>query len=311
MAKKTDKKTEQKIIELYQQGLSMARAGAECGVTSATVLRILNEYQIPKRTKGGIYKIPDEEVIKRYTNGESCQQIADSYNVTFHTISNILEKYNIARNNKYHNLSLDDNYFEIIDRYDKAYFLGLLITDGSVNLNDNSIRLSLGAKDKHILEIFSQKTGNSNKLYERLDERHHEFSFGVKNKKWKEDLAKYGVIPQKTSSVYLPSLSEEMMSHLIRGMIDGDGWISFAAHQLGFCGNEQTVNQVKQYLVDKLNIFNVKVLHTETNLWQITWASKKDIITICNYIYDNKQDCYLIRKYNEFLKIQGNTEVTN
>lgn len=102
-----------------------------------------------------------------------------------------------------------------------------------------------------------------------------------------------------------------MMPHVIRGMIDGDGWISSAAHQLGFCGNEKTVTQIRNYLVDKLNVYNVKVLHPENNLWQITWASKKDIITICNYIYENKQDCYLIRKYKEFLKIQGNTEVTN
>ena len=311
MAKRTNKETEQKIIKLYQQGLSMAKAGAECGVTGATVLRILNAYQIPKRTKGGIYKIPDEDVIKRYTDGESCQQIADSYNVSFHTISNILEKYQIARDNKYYNLSLNEDYFKDIDSYDKAYFLGFLITDGSVNLNDNAIRLSLAAKDKHILETFLQKTGSSNKLYERLDEKHHEFSFSVKNKKWKEDLAKYGVVPQKTSLVYLPSLAEEMMPHRIRGLIDGDGWISSASHHIGFCGNEQLVNQVKKYLVDQLNVFDVKVIHSETNLWQVSWASKQDIIKICNYIYQDKQDCYLIRKYQEFLKIQGNTEVTS
>lgn len=92
ITRRTSKEHELKIIELYKQGNSMAKAGAEYNVSAATVLRILNEYGIPKRTKGGIYKIPDEDVIQRYKNGESCQQIADSYNVTFHTISNILEK---------------------------------------------------------------------------------------------------------------------------------------------------------------------------------------------------------------------------
>lgn len=155
------------------------------------------------------------------------------------------------------------------------------------------------------------KNSSENKLYERKDEKHHEFSFAIKSKKWQEDLAKYGVIPNKTSTVTMPILSEELMPHLIRGLIDGDGWISFAAHQIGFCGNEQTVTQVKNYLVQKLKVYDVKVLHPENNLWQITWASQKDIELIGNYIYKDKQDCYLIRKFNEFLKIQGNTEVTN
>lgn len=312
MAKRTSPEIEQKIIELYQSGLSMAKAGAPYNVTSATVMAILNRNNIPKRTKGGIYKIPDEDVIKRYVDGESCQSIADSYHVTFHTISNILEKHNIARNNKYQNLSLDENYFETIDRADKAYFLGFMLTDGNISLNENIIRLTLSSKDEEILNIFKEKTGNENKISIREDEKHSERTFQLRCKKWKNDLAKYSVTPQKTFTCEMPRLSSEMMPHLIRGMIDGDGWITAASHQIGFCGNEKTVNQLKDYLVQTLNVYNVKVLHPENHLWQITWASQKDIEKIGNFIYQNKDDCYLKRKYNNFLTIiHGNTEVTN
>lgn len=124
MAIKTDKETEQKIIELYNQGLSMAKVGAVYGVTPVTVMRILDRNNIPKRTKGGIYKIPENIVIERYSNGESCQSIADDYKVSFHTISNILEKHNIKRNNRYKNIDFNIYYFKNIDSYDKAYFLG-------------------------------------------------------------------------------------------------------------------------------------------------------------------------------------------
>ncbi len=57
----------------------MAKAGAPYNVSSATVMAILNRNNIPKRTKGGIYAIPEQEVITRYKNGESCQVIADSF----------------------------------------------------------------------------------------------------------------------------------------------------------------------------------------------------------------------------------------
>ena len=121
MAKKISPEIEQEVIKLYNSGLSMAKAGASYGISGATVMAILNRNNIPKRTKGGIYAIPEQEVITRYKNGESCQVIADSFKVTFHTISNILEKNNIARDNKYKNINLNENYFEKIDSSDNRW----------------------------------------------------------------------------------------------------------------------------------------------------------------------------------------------
>lgn len=312
MAKRISSEIEQEIIKLYNSGLSMNKAGKPYNISSATVMAILNRNNIPKRTKGGIYAIPEQEVITRYKNGESCQVIADSFKVTFHTISDILEKNNIARNNRYKNISLNENYFEKIDSNDKAYFLGFILTDGNISLNENIIRLSLSSKDEEILNVFKEKTGNTNKICIREDGRHSERTFQLRSKKWKDDLAKYGVIPRKTFISEMPILSTDMMSHLIRGMIDGDGWISFKSHQIGFCGNEKTVTQLKEYLVKTLNVYNVKVIHANENLWQVTWASKTDIKKIGNYIYQNKDNCFLTRKYNNFLQIiHGNTEVNN
>lgn len=72
------------------------------------------------------------------------------------------------------------------------------------------------------------------------------------------------------------------------------------------------VSQIKDYLVKTLEIYDGKILHTENNLWQITWASTKDIQKIGDYIYQNKEECFLQRKYDNYLKIvQGNTEVNN
>ena len=266
MAKKISSEIEQEVIKLYNSGLSMAKAGAPYNISSATVMAILNRNNIPKRTKGGIYAIPEQEVITRYKNGESCQVIADSFKVTFHTISNILKKNNISRDNKYKNINLNENYFEKIDSNDKAYFLGFILTDGNVSLNENIIRLSLSSKDEEILNIFKEKTGNENKICIREDERHSERTFQLKSKKWKDDLAKYGIVPQKTFISEMPILSADMMPHLIRGMIDGDGWISFNSHQIGFCGNEKTVNQLKEYLVKTLNVYDVKIIHGNTEV---------------------------------------------
>lgn len=312
MRKEIDPDLEREIIELYKSGQSMAKIGARYDMSSAFIMSVLDRNNVPKRTKGGIYPIQQADVISRYQNGESCQDIAMSYAVTFNTISKILEDNNVARDNRYDNKSLDLDYFENIDRPDKAYFLGLALTDANVSEKGNIIRLSLSSKDEEILHVFSDKCGNSNSIVVREDGKHSERTFQLRCKKWKTDLAKYGVVPRKTFTCTMPMLRDDMMPHLIRGMIDGDGWISSLSHKLGFCGNQKTVTQVHDHLVNTLGVYNVKVLHTETNLWQTTWASRRDIEKICEYMYADKGDCYIKRKFDNYqVIIHGNTEVTS
>lgn len=308
--KRTNKEIESKVIDFYNLGNSMQVTALEFGISSTTVLRILQRNKISIRTNGGIYKLPEQKIVDKYKAGNSCTQIADEYNVTFHTISNILEKHHIDRNNIYHNLDLIENYWENIDSFDKAYFLGLLLADG--NVYGNQVKIELSDKDDYILEKFSFYTKNTNKLIKVNRQNKGKFvAFSVKREKWTNDLAKFGIIPNKTFIVELPILSENVMSHFIRGLIDGDGWISEKGKQIGFCGNEKCVTQLRDYLCSKLDISIPKIIHPDTNLWQITWHKKNDIRTICEFIYKDKNDCFLKRKYDNYLKlIHGNTEIT-
>lgn len=217
-----------------------------------------------------------------------------------------MEKYDIPRDAIYYNKNLDRNYFQEIDSYDKAYFLGFMITDGNVGKNSNSVAITLSEKDSEILEVFREKTGNENPLsvLERKGRSSKEVTFHLKSEKMKNDLAKYGVVPNKTYIVKPPpNIDDSLMSHFIRGLIDGDGFISYKSHQIGFCGNEKMVTFVRDYLCDLLNVYRVKILKTEEHLWQITWASKNDIRKIGEYIYNNKNECYLQRKYDNYLEI--------
>ena len=305
--KRTDPIIENRVISEYQKGSSLAKIGELFNISPVTALNILNRYNVQLRTKGGIYKLDEVSIIEKYKSGMTCEQISQEYNVCLKTICNTLEKNGIERNNIYHNLNLINNYWENIDSYDKAYFLGYLITDG--NVFGNSIRLQLSSKDEYILKVFSEKTNNENKI--SPDKRGFS-SFNVKRKSWVDDLSKYGVVPNKTFTVSLPIIEDKLMPHLLRGIFDGDGWITFKGHAIGLCGNEKLTTQVRDYLVSKLIVFIVKVVKNNESLWSITWSGNKDIKTIGEYLYKDKNDCYLIRKYNNYLKIiQANTEVSS
>lgn len=305
--KRTDREIENKVISEYNSGKSLAKVGKPLGLNPVTVMNILNRNNIQLRTKGGIYKLNEDSVINSYKSGQTCKQIAENFNVCLKTICNILEKNGVNRDNIYHNISLINDYWENIDTYDKAYFLGFLITDG--NVFGNEVRLQLSSKDEYILKIFSDKTNNSNQIHK--DKRGFS-TFSIKRKFWVNDLSKYGVIPNKTSTVFLPEVNENLMPHLLRGIFDGDGWITFKGHAIGLCGNEILTTQVRDYLVNKLGVFNVKVIKNNDNLWSVSWSSKRDIKLIGEFLYKDKKDCYLTRKFDNYTRIiQVDTEVSS
>lgn len=306
--KRISQEIENSVIKMYLEGKTLSEVAEFFEISPTTVWVSLKRNNIKRRTHGGIDLIPHKDVIDKYKNGISTTIIANEYNVDRHTICNILEKHKIERNNIYHNKGLDENYWEIIDSYDKAYFLGFFITDGNVYGND--VRLQLKNESQYILETLKNKTKSENKV--RQDKRGFS-TFSVKRKKWVDDLAKYGVIPQKTSTVYFPdSLPTDLLSHFVRGLIDGDGWISFKGKQIGFCGNETLVTQLRDFIVQTLDVYNCKVLKTGENLYQVCWCSKKDIKKIGEYIYKDKSDCFLKIKFDNYNElVNGNTEVNS
>ena len=302
-----------KIIINYQNGLTMAQITNLYNINSYNIKKVLDFYNIPTRSHGGKNKLPEQQIINEYKNGISSTILAKKYNITFSAIIYILKKYNISRNNKYNNINLIRDYWNNIDTFDKAYFLGFLITDGNVYKNNIRLTLKNDISEQKILNTFKKYTKNENTLsiVNRIknNKPFSEISFQVKCLEWINALANYLVIPNKTNIVELPQLNKDLMPHLLRGLIDGDGCISYKSGYINFCGNQKLVTQVRDYFVHELNVKNNKVIQINTTLYSISWANKKDIITIGNYLYANKYDCYLERKYNNFnILVNGNTE---
>ena len=311
--KRTDKETELKIINLYNKGFSFIKIGKEMSINSVTAFNILKRNGITTRTNGGIYHLNEKEIINDYKHGVKIVDIAKKYNVNAKTIYNYLEKYNIKRDYIYINRNLRRDYFKNIDSYDKAYFLGFLITDGCVS-EDNSVRLQLNFQDSYILETFREKTNNENSIKIAGSNRNHECAWHCKSKEMQEDLKKYGVVFRKSTITKFPILeNKKMMSHLIRGLFDGDGWITCSVgHTIGICSSsKEFIIDLKKYLVDNLKVYDVKINSNEhrkhenyCTLYQISWSSLNDIIKIGDFIYQDKADCYLKRKYEKFCKIK-------
>lgn len=202
------------------------------------------------------------------------------------------------------------NFFESIDSEEKAYFLGLLIADGCVfrfRQNTMFVIFALQEQDSYMVELFAKKVSASRKIV--IDKRDNSKSITITSNKMADDLSKYGVVENKTFKTYLPKLDSFFMPHLIRGILDGDGNIgcrkrnpkienSDLRWQVAFCGSEQLMTEIRDYLFSILNI-NLNKVCKEQSIYSIRWTSRKDVYIICDYLYRDA-NIYLKRKKEKF-----------
>lgn len=316
---RTSKELEEKIIKSYIDNKGGVKViGDMYNINSVTVYNILKRNNVDMRSKGGYDRnyFDKEKIISDYSSGKRVTDIAKEYDVPIETIYYILKTSNIPRDYVYINHNLKRDYFFDIDSYDKAYFLGLMITDGCV-LEDNSVSITLKESDSNILEVFRNKINNDNPLYirdrGRDDSYEREVTFKFKSSQTQNDLAKYGVVYRKTFVTFFPFLRHpEMMRHMIRGLIDGDGWISFKSHSLGICSaSYEFIYWFRFFMCRVLDIIEPTIIVQHNTLYTVVWYSKHDIYTIGRFIYIGKKDCFLERKYKNWLNIiiHDNTEV--
>lgn len=302
--------TEQ-VICMYQAGLSMKKISNELPLNVSDIFNILHLNNIETRSRGGKTKVKDEDIIREYKAGKSSSEIGKMFNMTEFGIIYRLKSCNVHRDNIYYNLGLVRDYWNIIDTYDKAYFLGLLLTDG--NITDTCIKLTLKSSDRDILEVFRKYTKNENPVKDIVREREnqkltYESSFYLRCREWVNDLSKYGMVENKTFTIKFLTFDDDyIMSNFIRGMIDGDGHVTKDG-RIGFCGTLDVVNGLQYFFHKRLNtaVHNLKLY---TSITHITYGYK-DSLVIGEYIYKHKHDCYLERKFKRFNILKNKYENT-
>ena len=237
-------------------------------------------------------------------------QISKIFKISIPTVYKILKEYNIETYKKHqiYNDGLIEDYFENINSSNKAYLLGLLITDGCVftpKQGTPRIMLQLNQKDKHMIEAFKEEIKAPRKI--TIDKRDNSSSISITSSKMALDLSKYGVVPHKTFCTIFPDIDKGFYPDFIRGVFDGDG--SLVVRKNGrrdfcICGTYELLNSIKEILVKELNVKDIKVSKEDT-IYAMRWGSKTDIIKICDWIYSTDSNLYLKRKKEIYLSIKN------
>lgn len=266
------------------------------------------------------------QIIEYYkTKPMTIKELCDKFNLCNVTIIKILNKYNIKRYNrtKLFSPQLNEHYFENIDNEEKAYFLGLIVSDGCIysqNIRSSMVTITLQGCDKYILERFI-KCIKSNKHI--TSDGRGCFEIQILSDIMVNDLRKYGLFENKSLHTIFPkNLPKDLYCHFIRGLIDGDGSISFYNRQnrcchvkaIRFCqGNKKFVEDFIKFLHDNIGTKMINVYQEKENLWSCAYRANSDMILLINYLYKDatiyltrkKEKCDLI--YKEFLKYKSNS----
>lgn len=203
---------------------------------------------------------------------------------------------------------INNTAFENINTEEKAYFLGWMISDGNISKNRNRITLELQKQDISIIHRFRKFLNIQTKIcdverklctngYKHICSNYKTYCDSIK---LKNDLNKYGVIPNKSLKAYVPVIDENLLPHLLRGIMEGDGSIyqdKYKNWRVQFLGTKQLCKDVQNIFNNKLNLPKHSISRYK-KIYRTTWCKKEHVHSILSYLYNNASlDLVLPRKY--------------
>lgn len=248
---------------------------------------------------------------KLYLNGLSSPKIAKQYNVNEITICKILKKCNVKpHGEKPRKYFFNFDFFEKIDTEEKAYFLGLMYSDGCNYKVKSLCSIALAEEDKDILDQFIksiQYTGKC-KLSRKKRKKHHSDLYGLflHSKKTCLDLEKNGCMSRKSLILKFPKndiVPSFLIKHFLRGFFDGDGSIHinkkekrltvYFTSSLFFC------EDLIKFLKNKFNFESSLRHYSYSKAKSVRICGTRKNIFFLDWLYSNCE-IKMQRKYKQF-----------
>lgn len=314
--------TEQQIISEYLAGKSISTLHTENPeISYRKIQKTLINNNITIR--GGRKKktlTPEqlEEFKLELYNGTTYNDLAIKFQLDQETLRRIAKENNFSKkNNNRINKRIKSDYFSVIDTPEKAYWIGVLFTDGSVNQSPNPetqqprIRLQLQEDDKELLEQYKNDLAlDCNLIYDKREGKHC-YSVEFVDRQIFNDLSNFGIIPNKTyetKHLQYNLIPKEFLPAYALGLFDGDGCLTYSDNfstdvTFGFTTYYESVAKDFQILIDKLinkTTFNKPVF---ISAWHVNWRGRLQVLSILDMLYENSPR-HLERKYQKYLLLK-------
>ncbi len=244
----------------------------------------------------------EEFKLEYYNNPNSF--LCEKYHCCGETLTKFIKENNIKL--KYqHQITENDTFFKDINTEEKAYYLGFICADGSINNKKSKLSITINTKDIEILykfkDLLKTTTPITSRIYvdKRTKKNINTTSFQLYSKRIVNDLKLLMINENKSKQLNLPKINDELIRFFIRGLFDGDGHIG--KKQIDLISTNECLDDIIFYLTkNNINVLkNILSINKKKNVFKLFIG--KDRMKFLNLIYENSQ-IHLTRKYDAHLK---------
>ena len=235
-----------------------------------------------------------KQIVELKKQGKGVTEIGRILNIDRNHVSKHLKSlgYSTDRN------PIKKDIFSKIDTEEKAYWLGFLYADGTINKIQGQVSVGLNEKDLGHLEKLKKFLQCNNKI--SYSETTHSYRLCYCCNQITNDLIKLGCVPNKSLILTFPNdeqVPSQFKKDFMRGYIDGDGCLCYTdkTYYMGFVGTEE-------FIKEAIKFFNWKECALTSAGQAKNWrcADKKLVPEYLHTIYQNST-IYLDRKYEKYL----------
>lgn len=245
-----------------------------------------------------ISKDTELEIVELYRLGFNSYQLADMFGYkTKKSILDILRANNVEIRNSSEMASERRTYkdfsFEKIDSYEKAYIIGLLISDGYVNDERNYVGIDLCDEDA-ISFISNYIKVKYTCIKAKKDNHKDKYRILIYGKEYLKQLKRFGIFARKsltTPGCDLLDDEKKYTPYILRGLIDGDGWIREDGEEFFVASASKKLIEWIEAEMYSLGFTDIRANYTSNEMngiYQIRTGSKHNIKILKEKVYNNK-----------------------
>ena len=245
-------------------------------------------------------------ILSLYDSGLTANKISILLGCDRRTIDRKILSLGIKRPHRINNkcFELNEEYFKIINTGESAYWFGFLLADASIprRPGGKSMQVLLGIKDKPHLESLLVAISANNPIKIGFRNNKQNAALNIHSTRFCDFMLAMGWREFKERGIW-PSIRPDLERHFVRGLIDGDGWVSIVKKkypEIGLCSDHKTVLLESQRVLGiHANILLSRSKKSKKNIYK--WRKVgRDCVRMHSVLYNNAT-CFLPRK-KEYLE---------
>ncbi|WP_053599315.1 LAGLIDADG family homing endonuclease [Bacillus sp. FJAT-18017] len=237
----------------------------------------------------------NKKIVELYESGEKTTVIAERFGLSVRGITLILNKCGAKmRPTGYKKYSMNEDFFKTWSN-EMAWVLGFIVTDGCINQNQS---LTIGQKDPYPLQKIKELLQFNGKVVKYDNKNIYELN--ICSKEIITDLFNLGVTRRKSLTIVFPECPKEYLSHFVRGVIDGDGYVHPDGYTVTVTSGSLAFAQGLLSVFKKWNLrskINTVFCKSSNPIYRINVTGKESVKRLSDIVYkDSREYCVLIKK---------------